>query len=422
MAHDRSNASETDRGEHEDGRGKLKMPPLFLRYYAFVPSAPCQSLWDMTGDAVESPGVHDVPQLYDMARLAYGYDPRDITPTHYDRARAENGPGRGMYPQWIMDIPTLARRVGARVLYCVQPELHGGTVLWPGLPCMGRTIEPDAIGDADHPRFIGKTMIGVVERKDPPLGDARHMWVLTLACGRVCAVPKKLLRRLLSSEMRGPVYRRHDVVTRLVGPKGQTRTLPYLPPWCYSPNSRKKPKLDDVPPPSTDTNMSSVTAPTETARQRNMRMYNVSIDQCTALQLEGRPPPAKVRKVDSTPEPAPAPKSDEVAVWLRRFIDMTKKRTAVDGVIPRGAGHSSIVRGSEEEAEKQCVVLLNFLRYYDHVFKNTEEVQSHPLVGRDSVAPGDGTPGGFVGDPHFGEAFRLFAELFVAGRKVDAAM
>jgi len=356
-----------------------------------------------------------------------------------------------MYPQWVMDIATLAERVDARVEYCVQPELYGAKVLWPGLPCTSRTVEEDAVGNTDHPHFIGKAMIGVVELRDPPPDREPYEWVLTLACGRLCAISKKQMRRLIATDLQGRrgARARHDVVTRAVGRKGQERDIPYMPAWCHSPKSSKTRELDPFPTPTAPEPEPEMADGIMAVRERNARMYEMHIDECAPLRIPDEQHPTKKRKLSGeqpaakqgapaqqpAAEPAnhraaetragvacaadPDAPSEDALKYIGRCIAAAERKLKGGGEgFARGTCGSSVVAKHGAEADKLVDELVQFLYYYDRYFRHTDKAHAHPVLGRDA-APTNNDPTEFVRTPQFGSALKLFMEVFVAARAVQ---
>lgn len=420
---------------HTDAQRNQKCPPLFLRRYTIVPTVACAPLWQ-DAPRTHACDAHDIPRLYEAARTAYGFQSAGITKEHYDRARAENTPGRGMYPQWVMDIATLADRVDTRVIYCVEQKLYGARVLWPGLPCLGRTIEEEALGDTTHPRFVGKAMIGVVELEAPSPGEEPYEWVFTLACGRMCIAGKKRLRRLIATDMLGrhAPHLRHKEVLRAVGRTKQERRIPYMPGWFHYPNSRKTVA-------NSETSRSKMADLVLLARKDNAAMFESRVSRCKALaQCGDATNDAKRRKTAEDPSscksshdvhmsdaPAPTDTSDRADSKTRPAVDTnaavhymtqciaaaTAKLKGDKDAITRGSCKGTIVPADPAEASKFADAFVHFLWYYEHYFKHMDVVQAHPLLGK-SDAPGDGVPANFVRTPQFVESLKLFIELFVA--------
>jgi hypothetical protein len=213
-----------------------------LRQFTIIPSALLSRIWT-PHPHTEKSNIPDIVDYSIFARNKFAPDPATIADVYYIRAQTEtrlNEAGQGMFPTWILEIPSISSMIGKKVHYCVEPELFGSTILWYGLPCKSRTIIPESIANPDHPHFIGKAMIGVVKLK---LHEISYEWIVSLACGRICKIPHEYLRTILSADLHRPAHKRFSVVTRTT-PKGKKIDIPYMPASFHFVISPSETKLD----------------------------------------------------------------------------------------------------------------------------------------------------------------------------------
>lgn len=434
-----------DRINYECGAGNFKMEPSpeFMRYYGIVPSSPCSQLYQGTDHVVEAENaLVELPDLFAMGCTLGIPSTLKTCQDHYDQS-ARCVDTDDLYPEWVEEIPGMRARIGSKVMYCVDPELYGSTILWYGLPMRERAMQ----------RKIPIHMVGLVKLSGPNHNGSDLAWVVTLACGRTAKIGSgSMIQRGRSAEvLHRPSLadyqnRRKKIRTKRSGME-----------WCDSQFSSSQDefvinldgdrdlhtsRMPRTPEKAVRQNGSSgdhgktAKKKEEIARFQNYRMYSLNVSGCKALNMQTcKPSPAKKQKRSApssgsgsgsrdpvpmdTSEPGSSVTSmecDPTLSWIESMVEpiFSKFKQTEDGKTPHGTFGSVLIpkeRPKEYSAEECGRALRRFMVYWERYMRHLPEVRADPELGDAGLPPGGGTIAGIKADRDFNQAMRLYMEV-----------
>lgn len=428
--------------------------PLCVRAFTCIPSPVLSCLWDSPGcPSLALPPAPTIPDISDYAALVrskYGIDPAMVPAKYYQRAvreASDDMAGAGMYPQWLTEIEAVSKTIGKTVYYCAQPELYGARVVWMGLPCRARQILPEAVGQPDHPLYIGKAMVGVVrldrEAATSSGCDDEYAWVVSLACGRVARLGDKEIRVILQTDLTLPFHMRRQTIHRTL-PTGGKVEIPYMPAYLYSPkrvgNLAPEIKVRDR---EREREMTGPCMRIENLRSYKLQLSGLKLGEPLDAQLQAKiaessqgstskkpapktkalpkaapkskvkiePPPAKKRRVEG---PRHKDTHDKITAVIEKSWDKKLKAAGGDASavdIPNvimDLSPQCVPDAEKASVEKQWrEAFIAFMRYYHHFFQHVPKVQEllHDV-------PCDGDYARIMKDPAMPTSMRILYSAF----------